>query len=90
MSDINALYEWINKRYEQYINGDIAEEVYLKDLDFYKQKLAESEENIEPFVETEDIDKSKLEAEEKINPNKVRSTSIAGLRKKLLEEMGKK
>ena len=81
MDDINKLYEWINGRYESYANGDISEEEYLKDLDFYKQKLAKSEESVEQYITQEE----EIPDEEKINPNKVRSTSIAGLRKKLLE-----
>ncbi len=37
--------------------------------------------------ETEDKEEE-VQPQERINPNKVRSTSIAGLRKKLLEELG--
>lgn len=86
MDDINKLYEWINSRYEEYASGKITEAEYMKDLEYYKAELAKSEENINQYItEEEEIPK-----EEKINPNKVRSTSIAGLRKKLLEEMGEK
>ncbi len=82
-SDINKLFEWINARYEEYAKGAITEDEYLTDLEFYKNKLAKSEGNIEKYVTKEE----EVPVEEKINPNKVRSTSIAGLRKKLLDEM---
>ncbi|MCY3411158.1 MAG: hypothetical protein INQ03_05915 [Candidatus Heimdallarchaeota archaeon] len=81
--DINKLYEWVNSRYEQYAQGIITEEEYLKDLDYYKKKLAQSEQDIQQYVTEEE----EVSNQEKINPNKVRSTSIAGLRAKLLEEM---
>ena len=83
IDDMNKLYEWINTRYEQYTAGNISEETYLTDLELYKNKLAKSEANIETYITEEEI-----QPQERINPSKVRSTSIAGLRKKLLEEMG--
>lgn len=86
--DVNKLYEWVNERYNLYLNGNITEEVYTKDLDVYKKKLAESHENIEKYVQ-KDENTPKRTPRDKIDPNKVRSTSIAGLRKKLLEEMKK-
>ena len=84
--DINKLYEWVNQRYNQYLNEEITEEEYSHDLNEYKKKLAESQENIEKYVQTETTTRT---PKDKINPNKVRSTSIAGLRKKLLDEMKK-
>ena len=86
--DVNKLYEWVNERYNLYLGGEITEEVYTKDLEIYKKKLAESQENIEKYVQ-EDEKAQKRTPNDKINPNKVRSTSIAGLRKKLLDEMKK-
>jgi DNA mismatch repair ATPase MutS len=86
--DVNKLYTWINKRYNLYLNGELAEEDYTQDLDIYKAKLAESQENIEKYVQKEETSKTRT-PKDKINPNKVRSTSIAGLRKKLLDEMKK-
>lgn len=80
---MNKLYEWINSRYEEYTAGKISEETYTADLEIYKKKLAKSEENIETYVTEEEV-----QPQERINPNMVRSTSIAGLRKKLLEELG--
>ena len=84
--EVNKLYEWVNQRYNQYLEGEINEEEYTHDLSEYKKKLAESQENIEKYVQAETSTRT---PKDKINPNKVRSTSIAGLRKKLLDEMKK-
>ena len=81
--NINRLFDWVNGRYEEYAAGQISEEQYLSDLDYYKKRLAESEDNVVEQYTT----KEERAPAEKINPAKVRSTSIAGLRKKLLEEM---
>jgi hypothetical protein len=81
--NIDELYIWINKRYEDFTDGFISEEDYLKDLEHYKKKLALAETTYpEKTVE-------KREDPDSIAPSQVRSTSIAGLRKKLLEEMRK-
>ncbi len=84
--DVNELYEWVTKRYNQYLEGEITEDEYTQDLNEYKRKLAESQENIDKYVQTE---KTTRTPKDKINPDKVRSTSIAGLRQKLLDEMKK-
>ena len=86
--DVNKLYEWVNERYNLYLEGEITEEAYTQDLDVYKKKLAKSQENIEKYVQ-KDESTQKRTPKDKIDPNKVRSTSIAGLRKKLLDEMKK-
>ena len=86
--DVNKLYTWINERYNLYLNGELSEEEYTQDLDAYKEKLAETQENIEKYVQ-KDVSTQNRTPKDKINPNKVRSTSIAGLRKKLLDEMKK-
>ena len=81
--DINQLYNWVNNQYENYSGGKITEAEYLTDLDFYKTKLALS--NEDPKPPTSDIaasDRPKVTP-----PSQVRSTSIAGLRKKLLDEL---
>lgn len=69
MSSKDELYEWIQDRYQQCVNGDITEEVYLKDLEEYNKKIEK--------------------ITEKKETKKVRSTSIAGLRSKLLDELKK-
>lgn len=81
--NIDELYTWINKRYEDYTDGFISKEAYQKDLEHYKKKLA--------LAESPQEDKTVEEKQDpqSIAPNQVRSTSIAGLRKKLLEEMKK-
>jgi hypothetical protein len=76
MSNSDELYKWINERYEACIKGDISEDQYLKDLDEYKLKISQEEKKV-----TENSGKSKTK--------KVKSTSIAGLRSKLLEELKK-
>ena len=70
MSSQDELYEWIQSRYQQCVNGEISEDVYLKDLEEYNKKV------------------EKITTEKK-EVKKVRSTSIAGLRSKLLDELKK-
>ncbi len=79
MTSAEQLYDWINSRYEACKRGEITEEEYLADLAVYKQKLSEldDQENI-PVHKTASGDLKT-----------VKSTSIAGLRKKLLEELMK-
>ncbi|RMG27846.1 MAG: hypothetical protein D6732_19740 [Methanobacteriota archaeon] len=79
MSTAEELYEWINSRYEACKRGEISEDEYLKDLAEYKEKLAKLDvgENI-PVHKTASGDLKT-----------VKSTSIAGLRKKLLDELMK-
>ena len=82
--DINQLYSWVNKQYDNYTDGKITEQEYLTDLDFYKTKLALS--NEDPKPPTSDVNVS--DTGPKVTPpSQVRSTSIAGLRKKLLDEL---
>ncbi len=81
---IEELYEWVNDKYNQYSEGEITEEDYLADLDYYKTRLAHSQE--EPVtVSTQ----TKTSSKEKPVSTRVRSTSIAGLRKKLMDELQK-
>jgi len=87
MSDsdnIDDLYAWINERYEAYTRDEIDEETYLAELEEYKKRLVEFEEQEKPVKKVE-----KKVDQQSISPEKVRSTSIAGLRKKLLDEMRK-
>ena len=81
--NVDELYSWINGRYEEYSQDKITEEEYQTDLDYYKQRLAELESTEETTEPAEQIDEV-IE-----QPKNVRSTSIAGLRKKLMEEMRK-
>ena len=80
--DINQLYNWVNNQYDNYIGGKISEQEYLTDLDFYKTKLALSNEDPKPPTSDTEDDRPKVTP-----PSQVRSTSIAGLRKKLLDEL---
>ncbi|MCE7734002.1 MAG: hypothetical protein GPJ54_03930 [Candidatus Heimdallarchaeota archaeon] len=82
--DINQLYNWVNKQYDNYTGGQITETEYLADLDFYKTKLALS--NEDPKPPTSDVEVSDKQSKV-TSPSQVRSTSIAGLRKKLLDEL---
>ena len=79
-NDPDELYEWINSRYEDYSNDEITEDEYLQDLDYYKRRLAELEETPKEETTTQSEENQEM-------PKRVRSTSIAGLRKKLMEEM---
>ncbi|MHA2251844.1 MAG: hypothetical protein ACXAD7_15885 [Candidatus Kariarchaeaceae archaeon] len=81
---IEELYEWVNGRYNEYTEGQIAEEVYLKDLEYYKQRLASSQE-----LPTEEIKVKNEPSKTTKKSTRVRSTSIAGLRKKLMDELKK-
>ena len=85
--DINQLYEWVNQQYDNFTAGNITEAVYQADLDYYKAKLATS--NNDPTVSTttsEEVSTTTTK-DSKTPTSKVRSTSIAGLRKKLLDEL---
>lgn len=79
---IEELYEWVNTRYTNYTEGSVTEEEYLNDLEYYKERLANSQETVEE-------PKVKNQVSEKPKRTRVRSTSIAGLRKKLMEELKK-
>ncbi|MHA2090701.1 MAG: hypothetical protein ACW98K_07565 [Candidatus Kariarchaeaceae archaeon] len=79
---IEELYDWVTNRYNQYSEGEISEEEYLADLDYYKSQLAQSEEEVAEVSGT-----TKTSYEEKPGSTRVRSTSIAGLRKKLMDEL---
>ncbi len=78
MSEESEDYKWIQSRYEACINGEISEEEYMKDLEEYKRRLGTQAE------ETKESNTSEAKTH-----TKVRSTSIAGLRNKLLEELKK-
>ncbi len=78
MSEESEDYKWIQSRYEACINGEISEEEYMKDLEEYKRRLGTQAE------EAKDTSSSDAKPH-----TKVRSTSIAGLRNKLLEELKK-
>lgn len=78
MSNSEELYKWINERYEMCMNGDITEEEYLKDLEEYKIKIGQ-----------EEAKQAKEKKQTQVSKSKVRSTSIAGLRSKLLDELKK-
>lgn len=82
--DINQLYNWVNKQYDNYSGGKITEAEYLGDLDFYKTKLALSNEDPKPPTSDANVSDDRPSV---TPPSQVRSTSIAGLRKKLLEEL---
>ncbi|OLS20767.1 MAG: hypothetical protein HeimC2_35850 [Candidatus Heimdallarchaeota archaeon LC_2] len=83
--DINQLYEWVNQQYDNFAEGKISETVYQSDLDYYKSKLATSNNDPKPVTKlTEEVTKTE---DKKTPTSKVRSTSIAGLRKKLLDEL---
>ena len=79
---INELFDWINLQYERYTSEEITEDEYMSNLEYYKKRLAASEEQVTEYTTEEEVLPS-----EKINPKKVRSTSIASLRAKLLDEM---
>lgn len=79
MSSAEELYEWINGRYEACKRGEITEDEYLKDLSVYKEKLASL--NIKDEIPVHKTASGDLAT--------VKSTSIAGLRKKLLDELMK-
>ncbi len=79
MSTAEELYDWINSRYEACKRGEITEDEYLKDLAEYKKKL-------EQLDSKEDIPVHKTASGD---IKTVKSTSIAGLRSKLLEELRK-
>ncbi|MHA2032219.1 MAG: hypothetical protein ACW99A_10235 [Candidatus Kariarchaeaceae archaeon] len=89
--DINQLYQWVNRQYENYTAGILKEEEYLADLDYYKTKLALSSEDPKPpMVDTDDttnVAETQPSKTKATHPSQVRSTSIAGLRKKLLDEL---
>ena len=77
MSEESEDYKWIQSRYEACMNGEISEEEYLKDLDDYKKRLG-----------SQGTEKEKVKSGSS-STTRVRSTSIAGLRNKLLEELKK-
>ncbi len=79
---IEELYDWVNERYNEYSKGAIKEEDYLEDLEYYKTRLASSQEDVKPEVKSKTDNK-------KLPITRVRSTSIAGLRKKLMDELKK-
>ncbi|MHA2404475.1 MAG: hypothetical protein ACXADH_15865 [Candidatus Kariarchaeaceae archaeon] len=81
---IEELYDWVTNRYNQYSEGEITEEEYLADLDYYKSQLAHGQEE-----QVEVSGPTKTFIEEKPGSTRVRSTSIAGLRKKLMDELEK-
>ncbi len=82
--DINQLYNWVNTQYDNYSAGKITEQEYLSDLEYYKTKLALSTEDPKPPTS----DAERTDPRPAVTPpNQVRSTSIAGLRKKLLDEL---
>ena len=79
MSEESEDYKWIQSRYEACMNGEISEEEYLKDLDEYKKKLG-----------SQGTEEEKVKSgSSSTSSTRVRSTSIAGLRNKLLEELKK-
>ena len=80
--DLDQIYKWINDRYENYLGGLISESEYLLNLDYYKNRLALSAE--EPNTLTKVEPKLKIKP---VHPDDVKSTSIAGLRAKLQEEL---
>ncbi|MDH5401877.1 MAG: hypothetical protein OEZ01_08435 [Candidatus Heimdallarchaeota archaeon] len=80
--NITELYEWVNSQYEKFSNGEISEEQYNEYLEYYKERLAKSE------TQTQNVSDNQVKVK-KVEPSKVKSTSIAGLRKKLMEEMKK-
>ena len=85
--DINQLYEWVNEQYDKFTAGNISEADYQADLDYYKAKLAKSNSDPDPVSITTDVESNPESQQSKISTSKVRSTSIAGLRKKLLDEL---
>ena len=82
--DIEELYEWVNSLYEKYSKGEITEDEYMKAYNHYTTRKEELEQSSKDEAVVEDTPKP-----QDIAPEKVRSTSIAGLRKKLMEEMKK-
>ncbi|MHA2504736.1 MAG: hypothetical protein ACXAE3_17945 [Candidatus Kariarchaeaceae archaeon] len=81
--NLDELYEWVNSLYEKYSNGEVPEEEYMEAYNFYIKRKEEMES--EPVPNVQNVD----DEEVSVSPEKVRSTSIAGLRKKLMEEMKK-
>lgn len=85
---IDQLYDWVNKQYQAFADGKIAEDVYQKYLDYYKTRLASDEGSNQTSSVDEPVTSSVDEpVTSSVDTSKVRSTSIAGLRKKLLEEI---
>ncbi len=80
MSESEQLFEWINSRYEACRRGEISEETYMKELAEYNAKIAKLEKNTKEKI---------VEKNEDGSLKRVRSTSIAGLRSKLLDELKK-
>lgn len=85
--DINQLYEWVNQQYDNFASGKISEAEYQADLDFYKSKLAQSNNDPTPVASSSNTPSSMDPEKGKTSTRRVRSTSIAGLRKKLLDEL---
>lgn len=82
--NLDDLYERVNSLYEKYSNDEISEEEYMNAYNHYIAKKEEQEKQESLQAQNQgDVEKTDL------TPEKVRSTSIAGLRKKLMEEMKK-
>lgn len=82
--ELDALYEKVNSLYEKYSNDEITEEEYMEAYNHYTMKKDEQEKH-----ERAQEEKKEMEQKANLQPDRVRSTSIAGLRKKLMEEMKK-
>ncbi len=85
--DINQLYEWVNQQYNNFSAGKISETEYQSDLDYYKAKLAQSNSDPTSVPNTTEVVSNAEPEKSKTSTSRVRSTSIAGLRKKLLDEL---
>ena len=76
-------YKWIkSRRYDLCVDGKISEEDYEKDLANYKKMIGAQ-------LETEKLQVKDLPSKSNVK-KRANSTSIAGLREKMLEELRKK